>query len=177
MAEKEKKEKTSFNMNIWFIIFVVYLGLSIVYFINQNQTITDLNTQVASLNTQLDEAIQNSNQRSESILKDLEALVEKYNDSKEVTLPTPVGTYTGSAVVSGDEVLALSMTLTLSENNVATVSVTNEAGNSLINGTYNVVSDSVTFTSEDGLTNYTFTVVNENTLVLVDNGSELTLVK
>lgn len=181
MAEKEvKKEKASFGMNIWFIIFIVYLVLSLVYILNQTQTIATLNDNLLILQTKYDNEIIKSNQRSENIIDDLSKIIEKYRApevKEEVNTPsTPVGTYTGSSVVAEGEV-ALTMSLVLAENNVATLTLTNESGDSLLNGTYNVVDATVNFTSEDGLTAYAFTIVDDSTLKLVDPATELTLVK
>lgn len=181
MAEKETKEKASLSMNIWFIILVVYFGISFLFFMNQNKTIATLNEQVANLQTQLNDAVTDSNTRSENLIKDLEKVIENYRNStlENNTTKTPVlnGTYTGTAVVTEDKMPSLSMTLTLSDNKVASVTRSDLSGDTLVNGTYNVVDNSVNFTSEDGLTTYTFTVVNDSTLKLVDATLDLTLVK
>lgn len=178
MAENEvKKEKASINMNIWFIIFIVYLVLSLVYIFSLNKTIENQNNTIASL----EETTEKANANSLNILKDFKEVFDKYDsilaEKVEVPSTTPNGTYTGSATISGDMGTTLSMTLTLSENNIASLSVVDSSGDSVYNGVYSITEDTVNFTSDDGLTNYSFVKLDENTLKLVNDTVELSLTK
>lgn len=179
MAENEvKKERAKVNISIWFLIFIVYLIFSLAYIFNQNSTIENLKMEVATLNSKIESTVNLSNAQSNAIIIQLENVIKELRDAtivKEdetpVVLPSTevsVGTYNGSTE-------DMQMTLTLSENNVASVS-TNQSGDMLdVNGTYMVAVDSVIFTSDDAMTHYTFTVNADGSLNLV--GSELTLSK
>ena len=174
MAENEvKKEKTLIPINLWFIVFIIYLIFSVAFMYNQNQTILKLehDAEVDTTNTQ-------------NIIKDLKEVLGKYDvpeqkqEEPKVELPsTPNGVYTGIATISGDMQGNLSMTLTLSENNIASLSVVDGSGDSIYNGVYSVAEDTVKFTSDDGLTIYSFVKLDENTLKLVSDTVELTLSK
>ena len=174
MAENEvKKEKTIIPVNLWFIVFIIYLIFSVAFMYNQNQTILKLehDAEVATENTQ-------------NIIKDLKEVLGKYDipeqkqEEPQVELPTtPNGVYAGTATMSGDMLVNLSMTLTLAENNIATLSVVDGSGDSIYNGVYSIAEDTVNFTSDDGLTKYSFIKLDDNTLKLASDTYELTLVK
>lgn len=186
MAEKEvkevKKENEAFKINIWFILFLIYLILSATYIIKQNQKIEALNANVSNLNYQLENSINLSNTNTtativklENLIKDLKAtLPEEENNAPVVNDPVVidplVGVYTGSAET-------MQMVLSLVENNVASLKVTDESGESAFNGTYSSLESAVTFVSEDGLTTYSFTSLEDGSLKLVNDNVELTLSK
>ena len=178
MAENEvKKEKTTVKMSIWFILFLVYLVASLAIIFNQNQKIADLNLEVATLESKMEVALAESNERSAIIIRELEAIVKKYGkepvtpEVPEVVIPeVTVGTYTGAAP-------ELQMTLTLSEGNLANLVVVNESGDTTVSGTYSLVESNLSFTSDDGLTTYSFTALENGSLKLVDGNVELTLSK
>ena len=142
----------------------------------QDATIKALNTELAGLKTNMESSIEISNARTNAIIVQLENIIKDLKASTEVEDKTPVtpsievsmGTYNGSA----DE---MQMALTLSENNVASLTITNESGDSLVNGTYSIADNTVVFTSDDGLTTYNFTANEDGSLRLVINGVELTL--
>lgn len=184
MAEKEvKKEKASFNINIWFVLFIVYLIFSVAFILNQNQSIETLNAQIGTLNYQIENNVKQSNARTNVIISKLESIVNEYKNSLvEEENNTPVvpevpevtvsvaGTYAGSAE-------NMQMTLTLAENNVASLTVTNESNTSSFDGTYSLANDTVIFTSNDATATYSFTSLEDGNLKLVDSNVELTLSK
>ena len=186
MAEKETKEKATITMNIWFILFLIYLIISLAYgysLINENkalkveiankeQTITDIENLNQYTTDELSAIINDISGKLAEAKNLLEERKNQENLNNAVEIST--GVYTGSSAVSGDEV-ATSMTLTLSEDNIASLALTNESGDSIVNGTYSIAENTVVFTSDDGLTTYSFTANEDGTLKLVD--SELTLSK
>lgn len=182
MAENEvKKEKAKVEINIWFILFIVYLVLSLVYIYKQHQ-------EIIHLNTELTNAVNQSKNMHNDLMNDLKSIVNKYSDYLQVGNPsedqndvvvTPTvsnGTYTGTALTSENGV-NLSMVLTLSDNSVATLSLTNESGEVMHNGVYAVSENTVSFNSDDSTVAYSFVIVDENNLKLVDDTTDLTLSK
>ena len=184
MAEKETKEKATINMNIWFILFLVYLIFSLAYgfsLINENKA---LKAEIANKDitiADMENMKQYTADELAAIIDDISGklaeaknlLTEKTgNENNSSTVST--GVYTGSSMVSGDDVSS-SITLTLLEANEATIALTNESGDSNFTGTYSVVDNTVVFTSNDGTTTYSFIINEDGSLKLVD--SELTLSK
>jgi len=180
MAENEvKKEKATVKMSIWFILFLVAIIAAIAVIFNQNQQIATLTMEKANLESKMNVALAESNERSAIIIRELEAIVKKYGQKPseevpnvpEVVIPeVSVGTYTGATA-------ELQMTLTLAENNLATLAVVNESGDTTVSGTYSLVDTYLSFTSDDGLTTYSFVALENGSLSLVDGNVELTLSK
>ena len=183
MAENEvKKEKAKVNISIWFILFIVYLIVSLAFIMKQNTTIKAKDDEIANLNSKLTSNVILSNADSNAMIIQLENMIKMLRDAQpnsveqENNLPivTPslevsTGVYYGST----DDKSAL---LTLSENNVASLTITTaESGDTVVNGTYSVAETTVVLTSDDGMTTYNFTAVEDGSLKLVVNGVELTL--
>lgn len=177
MAENEvKNEKQKISISFWFFVFLIYLIISLLFIMKQNNELEFVTAERDSLSAQLNSVIENSNTRSETLInsfkEDLQLLIDKYaqedttTSGDEISVEVTTGTYTGSDDVT-------SMTLTLSEDNIA--SLTTASGDAAVEGTYSVSENTVVFTSNDGATTHSFTVVDANTLKLVD--SELTLSK
>lgn len=181
-----KAEKPTVKMNFWFIVFVVYLIASLAVMYTQHQNIQDLNTNVVTLQHEMEQNAAKSNSRTEKIIHQLENIVTEYKESlmeepkEDEVANTPVlpevttGTYTGSATT---EDTTTQMTLTLSEGNVASLTVVDASGDSSFSGTYTVVETTLVFTSDDNLRANTFTVNQDGSLTLVDNEVVLTLNK
>ncbi|MBO5142381.1 MAG: hypothetical protein J6C46_05205 [Clostridia bacterium] len=183
MAENEvKKEKATLKISIWFLLFLIYLIFSLAFgasLINENKSLKAELTNKD--NTIID--IQNTNQNDiNKLLSTIDSVSNMLADAKNEilakeeqnkTVEVSTGVYTGSSAESGEN--AVSMTLTLAENNIATLSVVNNAGESLYNGTYSLADSLVNFTSDDGLTAYSFTAVEDGSLV--NNEMQVTLNK
>lgn len=178
MAENEVK-KAKLNISIWFILFIIYLIVSLAFILKQNTIIETLNAEVARITSESEKNLALSNTQTDIIIGKLDAIVREYKASKEQEEEPPVNTpsidvsmgiYNGSSD-------AMQMALTLSENNVASLTITNESGDSIINGTYSVAEGNVVFTSDDGMTTYNFTAVEDGSLKLVIDGVELTLLR
>lgn len=179
MAENEvNSEKKIMKVSIWFFICIIILIFSVAYILSLHSKIASLELQVKNAEAALVTANSSKTELIESLKKDLENVINTYLTEKqpnEEQNPIEVTTGTYTSVVSGEEA-TLSMTLTLSENNMATLVLNNESGDSTFNGTYSITDNTVTFTSEDGLTTYSFTAV-ESGLKLIDNDVDLTLSK
>lgn len=184
MAEKETKEKATINMNIWFILFLVYLIFSLAYgfsLINENKAlkaeITNKDNAIAdmeNLNKYTTDELASIIDEISNKLAEAKNLLDERNGKENNSITVSTGVYTGSSIVSGDDV-SLSMTLSLLEANEATLTLTNESGDSALTGTYSVVDNTVVFASNDGLTTYSFIINEDGSLKLVDG--ELTLSK
>lgn len=179
MAENEvNSEKKTMKISIWFILFLIFVIVSVAYILSLHSKIDLLELQVKNAEAALVTANSSSSELKDALRKELDRVIDTYlaerpQEEKPNPIEVTVGTYT--SVVSGEEA-ALSMTLTLSENNMATLVLNNQSGDSTFNGTYSITDNTVAFTSEDGLTTYSFTAV-ENGLKLVDNDVDLTLSK
>ena len=181
MAENEtKKEKATISMNIWFVLFIIYLIISLAFCFSLIQENKGLKAELAAKDTTIADIQYASQSDLNKLLKTIDNVSNMLAEAKQELLGTnevttnPVEISTGVYAGSSDTV---SMTLTLSENNVATLSVVNESGDSTFNGTYSVAEDLVAFTSEDGLSTYSFTALENGTLRTVYNNVELTLSK
>lgn len=181
MAENEtKKEKATINMNLWFVIFLVYLIISLAFCFSLIQENKSLKAEIAAKDTAIADMQYSSQSDLNRLIKTIDNVSNMLAEAKQELLGTsevttnPVEVSTGIYSGSSD---TLSMTLTLSENNVATLSVVNESGDSTYNGTYSVAEGLVAFTSEDGLSTYSFTAFEDGTLRTVYNNVELALSK
>lgn len=180
MAENEvKNEKVKVHISIWFIIFLVYLIFSLAYIFNLNQQIEAKNIEIASLTTKMESNIELSNSRTNAIIVQLENIIKDLKASTTVEDDTPIVTPSvevsiGTYNASSD---AMQVALTLSENNIASFTIIDGSGDSIVNGTYSVTDGTVVFTSDDGVTTHTFTVNEDGSLKLVINDVELTLSK
>ena len=190
MSESEvKKEKKNIKVNIWFLIFIVYLIFSLSYIFKLSSTINqmaqvehdtklemqDLQTSNYELTTKLYK-VNNNLDTIYSLLSEtkseLDSVLSSENEEPAV-IEVTMGTYTGAtSVESGDE-NAVSMSLTLAENNMATL-VENEVTSE---GTYVLTENVVVFKSNDGLVVYSFNANEDGSLKLVSDTVELILNK
>lgn len=189
MSESEvKKEKKHIKVNIWFLIFIIYLIFSLSYIFKLTSTINqmaevehntklemqDLQTSNYELTAKLYK-VNNNLDTIYSLLSETKSELDSVLSAEEepAVVEVTMGTYAGtSAFVSGDEI-ATSMTLTLAENNMATL-VENEA---TVEGTYVLAEDVVVFKSNDGLVVYSFKALENGSLKLVSDTIDLTLDK
>ena len=183
MAENEakvetKKEKTTINLNIWFIIFVVYLIFSLAYCFSLIQENKSLSEALVKKDYEISD-MQYSNQvNNDRLISSIDSVIATLKEARQElkgvaddeTTNVSIGTYTGSS----DE---LNVNLTLSENNIASLSIVNNAGTSSYNGTYALDNGSIVFTAEDGLTTYSFVVNSDQTLNFVYNDVDVFLSK
>lgn len=190
MSESEiKKEKKHIKVNVWFLIFIVYLIFSLSYIFKLSSTITqmakvehDTKLEMQSLQTsnhELTAKLYKVNMNLDtiySLLSETKSELDSVLSAEEeepVVVEVTMGTYTGTAAsVSGDDEL-VSMSLTLSENNMATL-VENEATSE---GTYVLAENVVIFKSNDGLVVYSFKALENGSLKLVSDNIDLTLDK
>ena len=136
MAENEaKKEKKGINMNIWFLVFLVYLIISLAYIFNLRSDLTN----IEKAKQQEIQTLQTSNYELTSKLykvkSDLDTIYSLLAETKidlnsilssgdkvQENVEISNGTYTGTAAfLSGDESVEVSMSLTLAEDNLATL--------------------------------------------------------
>lgn len=178
MAENEvNTEKKTLKISIWFILFLIVVIFSSAYILKLNDKVASLESKVKDAEYALAMANSNKTELIVSLKNDLENVIDSYLVEKQQeeknNIEVTMGTY--SSIVDGEE-KSLDMILTLSENNIATLELKQDSGNSTLNGTYTVVDGTVVFASEDGLTTYSFTAV-ENGLKLINNDVDLTLSK
>lgn len=187
MAENEaKKEKKSISMNIWFIILLVYLIFSLSYIFSLRNDIAKLENEskkeiqtLQTSNYELTTKLYTVNNNLETIYEllsetksELSSVLTPEDSNQSVEVST--GTYSATASqISGDDMVEVTMTLTLSEDNIATV-VENEVS---LEGTYVLADDTVVFKSNDGLVVYSFDALEDGSLKLVKDDLELTLTK
>jgi len=187
MAENEvKKEKKSVSVNIWFIIFIVYLIFSLSYIFSLRTDLAKIEGEskkeiqtLQTSNYELTSKLYKVNHNLETIYEllaetkiDLSSVLASGDSEESVEIST--GTYTGTtSQASGEETIEMSMSLTLAENNMATL-VEND---STLEGTYTVSENTVVFSANDGSIEYSFEAVEEGSLKLVNDSLELTLTK
>lgn len=184
MAENNAKtERPSVTLNIWFVIFLVYLIFSLAYIfslVSSNEAykaeLANKNTEISNMQTSTQDKISNlSNTLAE--LSDKLALarneVDELLGNGETNTTIATGIYSGSSNLSGDEQVA--MTLTLAEEGVASLIIVNASGDTDLNGTYTYAENVLVFTSEDAAVTYTFTVIENGALELADGTIVLSL--
>lgn len=180
MAEKEVSgEKKTIKISFWFLMFLVFIVFDVAYILGLHIKISALEDELLQARNDITSAQVNTEQRVEVLKENINLLIDEFLDEQRgnnnVQKPAEVTTGTYTSFVSGDEA-TLTMTLTLSDNNIAELTLNNESGDSTFSGTYAVEDGTVTFTSDDGLTVYSFTAV-ENGLRYVNEDVDLTLSK